>query len=563
MTTIDTSPDAAVADSGPEPGALAGSSLATLADWVITSDHKRIGRLFIGTSLIGLLGAAVLGVLLGIERADGTSLVFSASAIPEMFQAFRIGLVLAVLAPLGLGLAVAVVPLQLGARALAFPRVALAGFYAWLGGLVLVFVALANGGGIGGTDVDMVGLFLLGFALTALGLTATAGTVATTVLTTRAPGMSMRRVPVFSWASLVTSIGTLLALPVMVGTLIYVYIDVRYAADVFGGAAGIGVWLGWAFGQPTTFLFALPAIGVAAELVPVAFRRRQALRGVMFAGLALVGTAAFAGVTQQAIFNLPWSGSGLNFDDFDRKFRDLVPFALFNLVPLLGAVIVLALIALAAKPVKGDDNRPRVSAGLLFAFFGLGMVLVGMAGNVLYAIDDLALGGTVFEEGVLVYVAYGSVLGVLGAVAHWAPKLWGRRLPERALYLFVLTGLLGTILASLPYYVAGFADQPAAAAVFSYSGPETLWNVLVLAGHALMLLTVLGVVALAVSAFTGRGDEAGDDPWDAHTIEWTTASPAPPNNFPEVPVITSAEPLLDLKETAAPGTGTGDEGGAS
>jgi len=563
MTTIDTSPDATVVDSGIEPEVLGSSSLATLADWVISSDHKRIGRLFIGASLVGLIATAVIGVLLGIERADSSSFVFSAGAIPELFQAFRIGLVLAVLAPLGLGLAVAVVPLQLGARALAFPRVALAGFYAWLGGIVLVFVALANNGGIGGTDVDMVGLFLLGFALIALGLTATAGAVATSVLTTRAPGMTMRRVPFFSWSALVTSIGTLLALPVMVGTLIYVYIDVRYAADVFDGSAGIGVWLGWAFGQPTTFLFALPAVGVAAELVPVAFRRRQAARGVMLAGLALVGTAAFAGVTQQGIFNLPWSGSGLNFDDFGQKFRDLVPFALFNLVPLLGAVIVLALVALTAKPVKGGDNRPRVSSGLLFAFFGLGMILVGMAGNVLYAVDDVALQGTVFDEGVLVYVVYGSVLGILGGVVHWAPKLWGRRLPEPALFPLVLLGLLGTILASLPYYVAGFAGQPAAAAVFSYSGPDSLWNILVLIGHGLMLLTVLGVAALAVSAFTGSGEPAGDDPWDAQTIEWTTTSPAPGNNYPEVPVITSAEPLLDLKEAAATGTGRGNEGSAS
>jgi heme/copper-type cytochrome/quinol oxidase subunit 1 len=110
-----------------------------------------------------------------------------------------------------------------------------------------------------------------------------------------------------------------------------------------------------------------------------------------------------------------------------------------------------------------------------------------------------------------------------------------------------LLGVLGTILASLPLYVAGFLDQPAGQVVFSISGPDTVLNTLVLVGHGLMALTVLGFIAVAISTFTGEGEAAGDDPWDAHTIEWSTSSPAPGNNFPEVAMITSAEPMLDLK----------------
>jgi heme/copper-type cytochrome/quinol oxidase subunit 1 len=548
MTTIE-STSGAVSVTNAE--AATGSFFSDLGAWLSTSDHKRVGRLFIGTSLVGLLATAVVGVLLGVERIDGGQVLLDGIAISELFQAFRIGLVFGSLLPLGVGLALAVVPLQLGARALTFPRLALTGFYSWLAGLILVVVALANNGGIGGTDVDMVALFLLGHALMALGLLAAAGCIATTVLTTRAPGMTMRRVPFFSWAALVNAIGLLLALPVMLGTILYLFVDLRNTTEAFGGSGGIGAWLGWVFTQPTSFLFALPALGVAAELVPVTFGRRVRQRGVLFAGLALVGVAALAGVTQQNIFNLPWPGAGLNFDDFGDKLLDLVPFAIFNLLPVLGVLIVMGIGALSVA-----GGRPKISSPFLFSFFGLGMVFVGMLGNVLYAIDDLALQGTVFEEASLVYVSYGAALGVMGGVAYWAPKLWGRRMPEAKLIPLALLGVLATVLASFPYFIAGFADQPANAAEFSYSGPAALWNILVLAGHALMLLTVIGFVASAVAAFRGNGEPAGDDPWDAHTIEWTTTSPAPGNNYADVPAITSAEPLLDLKVDEPSTTGS-------
>ena len=544
MTTIDTSPDALAADTGES----SGSFLGGVAGWVTTSDHKCIGRLFMGVSALAFLATAAVGLLLGIERADGGELVFRADVVSQLFQAQRVGLSFGTMLPLGLGLAVAVVPLQLGARSLAFPRLALAGFYAWLSGLVLTIVALANDGGIGGTDVDMVVLFLLGHALMALGLLAAAGSLATSILTTRAPGMTMRRVPFFTWSALVTAIGLLLALPVALAVIVYLVVDLRYGGAAFGGSDGLAAWLGWPFTQPTTFLFAIPALGVFAELVPVTFRAAQKARGVVFAGLGLVAVAALAAVTQQAIFAVPWAG------DFGDDIRDLVPFAMFHLLPILGVVIVLALGLLTAV-----GGRRRLTASFLFGFFGLGMVLVGMLGAALYPIGDLELRGTVFEEGAFVYVAYGTVLGVIGGVLHWAPKLWGRRIPELKAIPLALLGVLATILASLPYYVAGFAGQPAASSLYSYSGPDSLWNVLVLVGHGLMVLTVLAVFALLIATFTGDGEPAGDDPWGGHTIEWAAPSPAPPNNFVDVPSIFSPEPMLDLQE---PDPGATDAGHA-
>lgn len=534
MTTIETSTESGV---GEGVGILSG-----VASWLTTTDHKRIGRMFVVSSLLMTIVVGVIGVLLGLERADTGATIFDALVFSELFQGLNIGLVLGVLAPIGIGLSIAVVPLQLGARSLAFARLALAAFYGWLAGLVMVIVALFNDGGMGGGDPQMVGLFLLGHGLIVVSLVAASTTVATSVLTTRAPGMSLHRIPLFSWSALIASIGAIIALPVAVGSMVYLFLDLRYDGTTLGGAQGIGTWLGWLFTQPLTILLALPAIGVFAELVPVTFARRQPLRSGVLVGLGLVGFAALAGVTQQSIIALPWTETPQAAD----RFGDLVVFAIFNLLPVLGLVIVFGLALLAAKPT-GERRLPKVSGAFLFSFFGFGMILVGAIANAVGAIDDLELGGTVFQEGTLVYVVYGAVLGVLGGVVHWAPKLWGRRFPAVPALGLALLGVLATVLASLPFVIAGFAGQPAAAAAFSYSGPASLWNVLVLVGHALMVLTVLGFLALAVRTFSGSGTPAGDDPWDGQTLEWATTSPAPGNNYPDVPVVRSAEPLLDLK----------------
>ncbi len=211
--------------------------------------------------------------------------------------------------------------------------------------------------------------------------------------------MTMRRVPFFSWSALITSIAMVLVMPVFVGTLIYLFLDHRNARDGFGGNSGFYTWAGWLFTQPATYLFAIPAIGLFAELLPVTFRKRTPARGVMIAGLGLISVAALAAVTQQNVQRLPWSGSELNLDDLGTKVEDLVPFTYFNLLPLLGMLIVILMGLALAKPQKGV--RPNVNPAFAFGLFGYGMVFVGMLGTVLYAVDDLALQGTVFEEAAL------------------------------------------------------------------------------------------------------------------------------------------------------------------
>ncbi len=408
MTTIDTRPDAdAALDS-------VGSFFACAAAWVTSTDHKRIGRLYVGVGLLVLTAVAVLAAVLGFERAAESDALVDSDALLQMFQMYRVGLVFGAVIPLGLGLAIAVAPIQLGARQIAFPRLALLGFYSWLGGLALTMTALARNGGIGGGDADMVDLFLAGHGLMALGLLASAGCVANSVLTTRAPGMTMRRVPLFAWSALIGSLGVLLALPVAFGGVIYLFIDNRYEQLNFGGPEGIGAWLGWAFSVPAVIVYALPAVGVAAEMMPVTFKHRQVLRGVAFAGIALVGVAALAAVTQQLVHDVSLDKQQ-NTGDF---VKDLVPMLIFAGLPILGLTVVMGLGALTAR--SGLKNaKPKITSGFVFSFFGLGMIAVGMIGNLLQSIDNLELGGTVFEEGAVLYIVYGTLLGVIGGLCFW------------------------------------------------------------------------------------------------------------------------------------------------
>jgi heme/copper-type cytochrome/quinol oxidase subunit 1 len=544
MSTTDLSPDS-IATSAPAPGtdvAPGTGVVAATAGWLTSTDSKVTGIKMIGSSLLALVATAVVGVLLGLERVSGSDSLFDAGALPQMFAAFRIGLVFGVLAPLLLGIALAIVPLQVGARSLAFPKLAAAGFWTWLSGLVLVIVSLADNGGPGGGNAQMVDLFLAAQVLLVIGLAAVSLALATTILTTRAPGMRLGRVPFFSWSVLVATVGLLLMLPVLVGALIYLFVDHQHARALFGGNAGIGSWIGFALTQPATYLYAVPAVGITAELIPVTFRQRMPMRGITYAGIGLVGVAALSGVTQQAFHDLPWTGSS------GDNFEDLLPYAIFTLLPLLGVVIVMLMGLFTVRTFDwSGDSKPNVSGPFLFAFFGLGMILVGMLAGALYPIADLGLQGTVFEEAALVYIAYGAVLCALGGIAWWLPKWTGRTVPTMPAMGLALLGVVATVLAALPYIFAGFADQPANSGTYDYSGPAGLWNVLVTIGHILMVLTVLAFAGLALRPSKSGDAAAGDDPWDAQTLEWTTTSPAPLDNFVEVPTVMSPEPALDRR----------------
>ena len=534
MTTIDTHVGSPTHDKG-----TGSSFVIALGLWITSSDHKKIGRLFIGSSLLVALGTAIVGAILGFERMSPPSMqIFDGDAALQMFSLYRFALVFGILAPLFIGIAIAVVPMQIGSRAITYPRLAQLGFWSWLFGTALVIVSLVGNGGPGGGAGDLVDLYILAVALTAAGILAASLSVATTILTSRAPGMTLDFVPAFSWSALIGSVASLLSLPVTIGTAIYLYVDHENSGQVFGGNKGVNQFLGWSMSQPMTFVFVIMAFGVLAEIAPVTARIRQPQRPVVLGALGLISSAVLGAVTQSSHV-LDWSGTNSD------KITSAIPFLIFNGLPLLGALVVVATSLLSLKM-----GKPVVSASFAFAALGALMILVGIAGNMIDNVSSAALTGTTFSEGVTLYLAYGGVLSALGALTHWAPKLWGRVLDNTKVLGLVGLGLIGTIASSFPMYIAGFANQPADAVFgFDYDGPVALWNVLSGVGHVLIAVTVIGFVLLLVGALRS-GENASDDPFDGHTLEWAIPSPAPTDNFASLAQVNSSEPLLDVKPSS-------------
>lgn len=364
-----------------------------------------------------------------------------------------------------------------------------------------------------------------------------------TILTSRAPGMGILRAPLLTWSALVGSVSVLLTVPVLIGTTIYVYVDHRYSRLGFGGNKGVNVWIGWALSQPFTYLLAIPALGIVLDAVPVLSRNRLAQRPAAFVAVGMVSIAAVSAVTQTTV-TLPWGGDGF-FDGLGTKIADLLPFGLLSVLPVLGLLGVLGLSLLTLK-----EGKPLLAAPLAFTVVGLLGILLGAAAHILGGIEDAGLRGTIYETGSYVGITFGSVIVGFGALCFWGPKLWGRRIPDKAALPLVVLALGAIGLGSLPYMIAGFADQPAGLLNgFSYEGPQALWNVLTAIGFSLMLIFTAAFLALAFKSFTS-GELAGDDPWDGTTLEWATSSPPPVDNFVEVMVVNSATPLADLKSTS-------------
>ena len=485
------------------------TALGLAGEWLTTTDHRRIGRLFIGGAAVWLATMVVVSTILGAERIASDSSLVPADSVLQLFSLVRTLASFGVMIPLFIGLAIVVVPMQVGARAISFARVASLGFYLWLIGSGLIVGAIAANGGPGGGNAQMVDLYLIGLALSILGALAASVSLFSTVLTARTAGMSLADAPMLAWSSLVGAAALLLTLPVMLGTIIFTAVDHHYDRLAFGGNEGIMTWLGWAFTQPQTFIYVVVALGVLADMTPVMARAKQPLRGAVVIGLGLISTA-LVGTVSQTSHSLNWSGS------LTDKAKSFIPYALYNLLPLLGLVIVLATALLAVI-----SGKPKIIAPFFPTALGVGMIMTAMLGNAVQRIDQAGLSGTVFDEAALTYLAYGSVLVAWGALAFWGPRIWGKMLPGPAVVGLGVLGFMATVLAALPYYIAGFANQPAdVASDFDYSGPQSLWSILSTAGHALMALCVLAAVATVIRARVS-GAKATEDPWDARTLEWS------------------------------------------
>jgi heme/copper-type cytochrome/quinol oxidase subunit 1 len=501
-----------------------------LAALLGSSDHKHIGRFWIGFSLLYLLVALTTAILVGLERFDLEELeVLGSSSFFQVFTLYRMAAVFLVGLPLFVGLATYVVPLQVGARSIAFPRAAALAFWAWLIGSGTMLAAYAMNGGPGGGDTDGVELWMVSLGLVLAALVLGSVCIVTTVLAYRADGMTLARAPIFSWAMFVAGSIWILTIPVLAANLLLIYLDHRYGQQFFGVDANVWPQVSWFFNQPQIYVVAIPALGIIGEVLPVAAGRPARSHQGGFVAIALFGLMA-AGAEAQ-----PFLAPGTQDE-------------LVYIVTALAIVLpVLALSGLWADVLRG---RPRPSAALLFSVFAWLMILAAVVAGAIAVIEPFHLLGTSFVTGQMNYVILASLLAAFAGIWHWGPKIWGLRLGEAPGRLAATLIFLGTIAACLPDLISGLLDQPE----FVESGYDPrdgveLLNLISAIGFIVVALGVLlALVGILNGARRGRRSDPADDanPWEAETLEWATTSPPPWNNFgDDLPEITSHRPLAD------------------
>lgn len=535
MTVTETDAPSAVTTDAP---ALAPPRPAPgFAALISTGDHRKIGRLFIGTSFLFLLASGVAGALLGAEKIDTSDIsVLNTDSVAEIFSLHAVAGVFLFLVPLLLGLAIAVIPAQIGSPTVAFPRAAAAAYWTYLISGAVVLTSFAADGGPGGSDPDAVALFLAGMILVLASLSLAAVCVATTGLALRAEGMGVHRAPLFTWSSVVAAGVWILTLPILAAVLLLAYVDVKYGPTFIGGGEQLYLRMSWAWNQPTVYMYAIPVLGIVADIVPVAARTRLTQHRIAMGCIG--GFAVFSfGVWAMPGFNPSTRG------DLALAYTDEVPFVAWSFLVLLP---LLALAGLLADTLR--RGSVRAISPLVWGMSALVMLLAGAANGALVSVHPLDLVNTTAITSQIHYVLAATTLGLLGGLVYWSPIVWGRSIPEGPSLALAAGGLLGTIVLSLPDLISGFLNQgvllggvPDFVTSSKTNAIEAL-NVVSLVGGGILALVGIGFVGLMLKVGAGRSTDEIDpehrDPWEGHTLEWAGDEP---------PAITSEAPLYDAR----------------
>lgn len=525
MTATQAPPEAAA------PEAPSSAAVPTgLAGLLGSTDHKVVGRLYIGAALALGLGSAVTGLLGGIDRVDGTigNTILDVESAPQVGSFHTTSATLLFLLPALLGLAMVVVPLQVGARAIAFPRAAAASFWAFLIGAGVTVTAYTINGGPGGGRSDAVDMWAAATILVIAALLLGSICVATTALGVRTKGMSLDRVPMFTWALLCTTTVWIVTLPVMLAVLAIIYVDHR-SGQVFLGGTGpeMADQVAWLSRQPQVYAAAIPVLGIALDAVTTAAGVRLAQRTaaqVAIGAFAVLGIGAFA---------------------LTAISPDVAQQPVTKGMALLAPLPVLAVLGLVGLTFK--DGAPKPTSGVVGGVLALLVLLLGtIVGAATPFEGALELAGTQWESAQAHLTLVAAVIGLVAGLYHWSTKVLGRAGNEAAGRTAPLLLAVGALVLAGPEAISGLTGEGAEAV----SGIEGMNTVAVIGAGAV----VLGALLAAVGLFGRPRDDEPADPWGGQTLEWATASPPSFANFDgPVPEVTSAEPLLTA------GDDTGEE----
>ncbi|HET9984590.1 MAG TPA: cytochrome c oxidase subunit I [Longimicrobiales bacterium] len=512
--------------------------------WITTVDHKRIGILYYVTSVVFLVLGGLEALLIRLQLAQPNGTVISAETYNQLFTMHGITMVFLMGMPISVAFFNYIIPLQIGARDVAFPRLNALSYWIFLFGGIFLYSSFLvgqapNGGWFGyapltsrqftpGLNADFYSL-----GLQALGVASIMGGVnfITTIVNLRAPGMRLMRMPLFTWMSFITSFLLVTALPVLAVALFFLTFDRQWGTNFYQASSGADpvLWqhLFWMFGHPEVYILILPAFGILSDVIPTFSRKPLFGYAVMVYSGVLIGLISW-GVWAHHMFA---TGLGPIADSF------------FTISTMIIAIPTGVKIFNWLATMYG--GQLRFTTAMLFAIATVGLFTVGGISGVMHAASpaDLQQTDTYFVVAHFHYVLVsGTVSAVLAGTYYWFPKVVGRFMNERLgkwnFWLF----FIGMNLTFFPMHFIGLLGMPRR--TFTYS-PELHVTDLNLSATVGAFILALSFLLLIVNVIMSRrnGAPASHNPWGGATLEWATTSPPPEYNFGRIPVVHNREPL--------------------
>ena len=505
--------------------------------WLTTIDHKRIGILYGVTAFILFLSGGIEATLMRLQLAGPELDIVSAEVYNQLFTMHGTTMIFLAIMPMGAAFFNFIIPLQIGARDVAFPRLNAFSYWTFLAGALMLKLSwiggATNAGWFGyapltsisqnpGTGIDfwIISLQVLGIASLAA-----AFNFIVTIINMRAPGMHMMRLPVFIWMSFITAILLVLAFPVITVALIELTFDRYFAFNFFnvsnGGSVVLWQHLFWVFGHPEVYILILPAMGIVSEVLPV-FSKKP-LFG--YATIVLAGAIiAFMGwmVWSHHMFTVGM-GPAVN--------------AIFTITTMLIAVPTGIKVFNWLATIWGGSIK--LNTPMLFSLGFIAMFLIGGISGVMHAVSasDAQQQDTYFIPAHIHYVLFGgAIMALMSGIYYWYPKITGKMYDEKLGKFHFWTLMVGQNLTFFPMHFVGLEGMPRRIYTYAEGMGWDLWNGVSTFGVFIIILSFLAFILNFVKSWRS-GEIAPADPWDGRTLEWSIPSPAPEYNFKEIPQV--------------------------
>jgi cytochrome c oxidase subunit 1 len=534
------------------------SEATGLKSWLTTTDHKRIGKLYFWTAFVMFLIGGLEAELIRIQLAKPENTFVTADTYNQLFTMHGTTMVFMALMPLAAAFFNYIVPLQIGARDVAFPRLNAFSYWVFLLGALFMNASwlvpghpAPDGGWFGyatltekqfnpGPNIDfwLLGLQILGIASLAAGFN-----FIVTILNLRAPGMKMMRLPVFTWMTLVTSFLMITAFPVITVALVFLMFDRVFGTHFYlpqaGGDPVLWQHLFWLFGHPEVYILILPAMGVVSEVLPTFARKPLFGYTVVVYSGVLIGFMGW-GVWSHHMFSV---GLGPIAD------------SVFALTTMLIAIPTGVKIFNWLATLWG--GQIRLTTAMCFALGFIGLFTIGGLSGVTHVVPPAELKET-YTYYVVAHFHYvlfgGTMMGLFAGMYYWWPKMTGRLLSEPLGYVHFWMTFIGMNLTFFPMHFTGLLGMPRR--VYTYSADLGVGDMNMLSTIGAFILG-LGMVFFVYNMWRTRkhGAIAGPNPWGGATLEWSIPSPPPVHNFDVIPTVTSRLPLWDSPPAPTPPPG--------